>query len=68
MVPSKGFGVVLGFSFLFGLIRSLGLYGTWREFRGEVSPQTLFNTNVVDFALAIGTAGEWATILVMGEY
>lgn len=48
----------IAFSLLFGLILSLGFFGTWNQFRDDVSLWTFLNTNSVESAVAIATAGE----------
>jgi hypothetical protein len=62
----KWLSVTLGFSLLFGLILSLGFFGTWSQFRDDIDLWTFLNTNPVESAVAIATAGEVIAILMMG--
>ncbi|HEV3422817.1 MAG TPA: hypothetical protein VG105_03340 [Paraburkholderia sp.] len=62
----KWLSVTLGFSLLFGLILSLGFFGTWSQFRDDIDLRTFFNTNPVESAIAVATAGEVIAILMMG--
>jgi hypothetical protein len=61
----KLLSVTLGFSLLFGLILSLGFFGTWSQFRDDIDLRTFINTNPVEAAIAIATAGEVVAILAM---
>lgn len=61
----KLLSVLLGFSLLFGLILSLGFFGTWSQFRDDIDLWTFINTNPVESAIAIATAGEVVSILAM---
>ena len=55
---SKLLSAAIAFSLLFGMILSLGFFGTWNQFRDDVSLWTFLNTNPVESAVAIATAGE----------
>jgi hypothetical protein len=61
----KWLSLTLGFSLLFGLILSLGFFGTWSRFRDDIDLWTFLNTNPVESAIAIATAGEVIAILMM---
>jgi len=63
---SKLLSAAIAFSLLFGLLLSLGFFGTWRQFRDEVGLWTFLNTNPVESAVAIATAGEALAILLDG--
>jgi hypothetical protein len=54
----------IAFSLLFGLILSLGFFGTWSQFRDDIDLSTFFNTNPVESAVAIATVGEALAILM----
>jgi len=62
---SKWVGVVFGFSFLFGLILSLGAFGTWRNRSDESSLLDFFQANPAYLAIALATAGEMASMLLL---
>ena len=62
---SKWVGALFGFSFLFGLILSLGFYGMWRERSDELSLLRFLQANTAYLAVAIATAGEAASILLV---
>lgn len=62
---NKWVGVVFGFSFLFGLILSLGAFGMWRNHRDESSLLDFFQANPLYLAIALATAGEMATMLLL---
>ena len=61
---NKWLSAGIAFSLLFGLILSLGFFGTWNQFRDDVGLWTFLNTNPVDSAVAIATAGEVLAILL----
>jgi hypothetical protein len=62
---SKWLSAAIAFSLLFGLILSLGFFGTWNQFRDDVGLWTFLNTNPVESAVAIAAAGEVVTILLI---
>ena len=62
---NKWLSAAIAFSLLFGLILSLGFAGTWNQFSDDVSLWTFFNTNPVESAVAIATAGEVLAILLI---
>lgn len=62
---SKWVSALFGFSFLFGLILSLGFYGMWRERRDELSLFSFLQTDPIYLAVAIATAGQAASILLV---
>jgi hypothetical protein len=61
----KWMSVTLVFSLLFGLILSLGFFGTWNRFRDDIDLWTFLHTNPVESAVAIATAGEVIAILMI---
>ncbi|MFT4506592.1 hypothetical protein [Caballeronia sp. 15711] len=62
---NKWLSAAIAFSLLFGLILSLGFFGTWNQFRDDVGFWTFLNTNPVESAVAIAAAGEVVTILLI---
>jgi hypothetical protein len=60
----KWLSVPIAFSVLFGLILTLGFFGTWSQFRDDIDLWTFLNTNPVESAVAIATAGEALAILM----
>jgi hypothetical protein len=60
----KWLSVPIAFSLLFGLILSLGFFGTWSQFRDDIDLWTFLNTNPVESAVAIAAAGEALAILM----
>ncbi len=62
---NKWVGALFGFSFLFGLVLSLGFYGMWRERSDELSLFRFLQANPVFLAVAIATAGQTASILLL---
>ena len=62
---NKWLSAAIAFSLLFGLILSLGFFGTWNQFRDDIGLSTFFNTNPVESAVAIATAGEVLAILLI---
>jgi hypothetical protein len=60
----KWLSVPIAFSVLFGPILSLGFFGTWSRFRDDIDLWTFLNTNPVESAVAIATAGEALSILM----
>jgi hypothetical protein len=61
---NKWLSAAIAFSLLFGLILSLGFFGTWNQFRDDIGLWTFLNTNPVESAVAIAAAGEAIAILV----
>jgi hypothetical protein len=64
IVHDKWLSLPIAFSLLFGLILSLGFFGTWSEFRDDIDLWTFLNTNPVESAVAIAAAGEALAILM----
>ena len=62
---NKWLSAAIAFSLLFGLILSLGFFGTWNQFRDDIGLWTFLNTNPVESAVAIATAGEVLAILLI---
>jgi hypothetical protein len=62
---SKWVGVVFGFSFLFGLILSLGAFGMWRQRSDASSLLDFFRENPAYLAVALATAGQMASMLLL---
>ena len=62
---SKWLGGILGFSLLFGLILSVGLFGAWTKVKDEVDLRTFLGTNPLYSAVAVATIGEMVTILLV---
>lgn len=62
---SKWVGALFGFSFLFGLILSLGFYGMWRQRSDELSLLRFLQVHPLYLAVVIATAGEAASILLV---
>jgi hypothetical protein len=62
---SKWVGAFLGFTFVFGLILSLGFYGMLRERSDELSLFRFLQAEPVYLAVAIATAGQAASILLV---
>jgi hypothetical protein len=62
---NRWFQIILSFSMLFGLILSLGFYGMWRNRKDEVDLGTFLRTHPIYLAVAIATAGEIATIILI---
>ncbi|HEV7835783.1 MAG TPA: hypothetical protein VGP09_20740 [Caballeronia sp.] len=60
---NKWLSAAIAFSLLFGLILSLGFFGTWNQFRDDIGLWTFLNTNPVESAVAIAAAGEALAIL-----
>jgi len=60
---NKWLSAAIAFSLLFGLILSLGFFGTWNQFRDDIGLWTFLNTNPVESAVAIAAAGEAIAIL-----
>jgi hypothetical protein len=61
---NKWLSAAIAFSLLFGLILTLGFFGTWNDFKDDVGLWTFLNTNPVESAVAIATAGEVLAILM----
>jgi hypothetical protein len=62
---NKWLSAAIAFSLLFGLILSLGFFGTWNQFRDDIGLWTFLNTNPVESAVAIAAAGEVLAILLI---
>jgi hypothetical protein len=62
---SKWLGGILGFSFLFGLILSVGFFGDWAKVKDEVDLLTFLGSNPLYLTVAIATIGEMMTILLV---
>jgi hypothetical protein len=60
----KWLSAAIAFSLFFGLILTLGFFGTWNQFRDDIGLSTFFNTNPVESAVAIATVGEVLAILL----
>ncbi len=63
---NKWLSAAIAFSLLFGLLLSLGFFGTWNQFRDDVGLWKFLNVNPVESAVAIATAGEALAILLDG--
>ncbi|EDZ99873.1 hypothetical protein BH160DRAFT_4798 [Burkholderia sp. H160] len=58
-------GAGFGFSFLFGLILSVGFLGMWRTRTGDSDFFGFLLANPVDLAVVIATVGQLVAILVV---
>ena len=62
---NKWAGVLFGFSFLFGLILSLGALGTWLQRSDKSSLLDFLQANPAYLVVVLATAGELATMLLL---
>jgi hypothetical protein len=62
---NKWVGVLFGFSFLFGLVLSLGTLGAWLQRGDKSSLLDFLQENPACFAVALATAGEMTTMLLL---